>query len=77
MFSEAKVLVISTTDRSQMKDLDISFPEVPHNPVLAKWCGNCDSLKQGCFRSFSATFSNEIFIQKVFLKTVSIDDEIF
>ena len=60
-----------------MKDLDTGFPEVPHNPVLAKWCGNCDSLKQGSFSSFSANFSNEIFIKKVFLKTVSIDDEIF
>ena len=44
-FCVAKVLVIYETTRCQMKDMDIVFPQVSYNPVLAKWFGSCDSMK--------------------------------
>ena len=48
-FCMAKVLGIYGTTRCQIKDMDIVFPQVPHNPVLAKWFGYCDSMKYGSF----------------------------
>ena len=45
----AKVLAIYGTSRCQIKDMDIVFPQVPLNPVLAKWFGYCDSMKYGSF----------------------------
>ena len=45
----AKVFGIYGTTRCQIKDMDIVFPQVPHNPVLAKWFGYCDSMKYGSF----------------------------
>ena len=32
----AKVLGIYVTTRCQIKDMDIVFPQVPHNPIFAK-----------------------------------------
>ena len=75
-FCMAKVLGIYGTTRCQIKDMDIVFPQVPHNPVLAKWFGYCDSMKYGSFqRFFRLHFSDKIAMQKLFLKTVSIEDQ--
>ena len=66
-FCMAKVLGIYGTTRCQMKDMDIFFPKVPHNPVLAKRFGYSDSMKQGSFqRFFSLLFSIKIIIQHFF-----------
>ena len=48
-FCMAKVLGIYGTTRCQIKDMDIVFPQVPLNLVLAKWFGYCDSMKYGSF----------------------------
>ena len=45
----AKVLGKFGTTRCQIKDMDIAFPQVPHNPVLVWWFGYCDSMKFGNF----------------------------
>ena len=45
----AKVLGVYGTTRCQIKDMDIVFLQVPHNPVLAKWFGYCDAMKYGSF----------------------------
>ena len=75
-FCMAKVLGIYGTTRCQIKDMDIVFPQVPLNPVLAKWFGYCDSMKYGSFqRFFRLHFSDKIAMQKLFLKTVSIEDQ--
>ena len=61
----------------KLKVLDIVFPRAPHNPVLAKRFGYCDSMKYGSVERFSRLhFKNKILIQKTFLKTVSIEDQL-
>ena len=47
--SVAKILEQYESTRCQIKDMDIVFPQVPLNPVLAKWFGYCDSMKYGSF----------------------------
>ena len=48
-YCTTKVLGIYGTTRCQIKGMDIVFPQVPLNPVLAKWFGYCDSMKYGSF----------------------------
>ena len=65
----ANVFGMYGTTRCQIKDMDMVFPQVPLNPLLAKWFGYCDSMKYGSFeRFFGFHFSDKILIQKLFSK---------